>query len=278
MLWKTAGHNDWFRVSTDPIFDVEILKPAQCLYIDFDDVGDYTAKLIADSWSHKPLYLALSGGLDSEFVADRLVKNKIDFTPVILKIGQFNEIETWYAEYWCHKNNKVPVVLNYSVAQFETAWMTKFGSQLAELRNYNLVPQCILYDYANQHNAHLIYSAGDMQFDVNSQDQFYLHSFDLISDVASVGEHPTSFYMYTPELLLSYITGYDLDLSENYNKINAYGISPRPKIGYQQHMADDPKYFELKHRLSIKFNTLNVPHNQSCYFGTREQIIKKLTT
>jgi hypothetical protein len=277
MPWKTAGHNGWFRVSLDSTLDIEILKSAQSLHINFDDAGDQAVTLIADAWAHKPLHLALSGGLDSEFIADRLVKNKIDFVPVILKIGQLNEFETWYAEYWCYKNNKVPVILNLSVSEFESAW-ERFGPQLAELRNYNLVPQCILYDYANQHNAHLIYGAGDMQFDVNSQDQFYLHSFDLISDIASVGEHPTSFYMYTPELLLSYLTGYDLELSENYNKINAYGISPRPKIGYQQSMADDPRYFEFKHQLSTKFNTLHVPHNASCYFGTREQIIKKLTT
>lgn len=269
--------NNWFRVSTDPNLTIEITKPAQRLYPNFSQAGDEAIKLIAHEWSHKPLYLALSGGLDSEFVADRLVKNKIDFVPVILKIGNLNSIETWYAEYWCYKNNKIPTILHYSIGKFETAW-TQFGSQLAELRNYNLVPQCILYNYANQCNAHLIYSAGDMQFDVNSRDQFYLHSFDLVSDIASVGDHPTSFFMYTPELLLSYITGYDLDLPENYNKINAYGVSPRPKIGYQQDLADDPQYFEFKHHLSVKFNTTDVPHNQSCYFGTREEIIQKLTT
>jgi uncharacterized protein YneR len=272
-----SGHNNWFCVSIDPNLTVDITKPAQQLYVNFDEAGDEAVKLIARDWGNKPLYLALSGGLDSEFIADRLVKNQIDFVPVILKVGDYNSIETWYAEYWCYKNNKVPTILNYTISEFETAW-AQFGPQLAELRNYNLVPQCILYDYANQHNAHLIYGAGDMQFDVNSQDQFYLHSFDLVSDIASVGDHPTSFYMYTPELLLSYIAGYDLDLSENYNKINAYGVSPRPKIGYQQSMADDPKYFEFKHHLSVKFNTTNVVHNQSCYFGTREQIMKKLTT
>jgi len=269
--------NNWFRISTDPNLTIEITKSAQRLYSNFGQAGDEVAKLIAHEWAHKPLYLALSGGLDSEFIADRLVKNKIDFVPVILKVGNLNSIETWYAEYWCYKNNKIPTILHYSIGEFETAW-TQFGSQLAELRNYNLVPQCILYNYANQCNAHLIYGAGDMQFDVNSQDQFYLHSFDLVSDIASVGAHPTSFFMYTPELLLSYITGYDLDLSENYNKINAYGVSPRPKIGYQQDLANNPQYFELKHHLSVKFNTTDVPHNQSCYFGTREEIIQKLTT
>ena len=277
IAWKTAGHNDWFRVSMDPNLDIEILKSAQHLYVNFDSAGDQVATLIADRWAHKSLYLALSGGLDSEFIADRLVKNKIDFTPVILKIGQLNEIETWYAEYWCYKNNRVPVILNYSISEFESAW-EKFGPQLAELRHTDLVPQCILYDYANQQNAHLIYGAGDMQFDTNSQDQFYLHSFDLVSNIASVGEHPTSFYMYTPEILLSYISGYDLTLSENYNKINAYKVNPRPKIGYQQSIARDPQYFEFKHRLSTRFNILYVPHNNPCYFGTREQIIKKLTT
>lgn len=271
-----GGHNDWFQISMDPVFDVEILKPAKHLYINFEDAGDETIKLIAQDWGHKPLYLTLSGGLDSEFVADRLIKNKIKFTPVIVKFEQINTLETWYAEYWCYKNNKTPVILEYTLDQYHTL-LKKFASRGADLKNFNLVPQLIVYDYVTQQQGHLIYCAGDMQFDISSKDQFYLHTFDLISNIADVGDHPTSFYMYTPELLLSYMMGYDLDLSENYNKIKAYGVSPRPKISYQQDMALNPQWLELKHQLSVEYSVPFETQNCPCYLGTREQIIQKLT-
>ena len=272
-----GGHNDWFQVGMDPVFDIEISKSAQHLYVNFEDAGDQAITLIAQEWGHKPLYLTLSGGLDSEFVADRLIKNKIEFVPVIVKFEQLNALETWYAEYWCYLNNKTPVILEYTVDQYPEV-LKKFAAQGAELKNFNLVPQLIVYDYVSQQQGHLIYCAGDMQFDVNSKDQFYLHTFDLISNIATVGEHPTSFYMYTPELLLSYIMGYDLELSENYNKIKAYGVHPRPKISYQVDLANDPAYFALKHDLSVQFGIPVEEQNRPCYFGTREQIIKKLTT
>jgi hypothetical protein len=277
MSWHTAGYKDWFQVTMEPNFTVEILKPASRLIFDFDVAGDEVANLIADQWGHKPLYLTMSGGLDSEFVADRLIKNKIEFTPVIVKLEQLNSLETWYAEYWCYKNNKTPVVIDFTLDQYTDA-MKKFAPQCAELKNFNLALQIIVYDYVNQHQGHLIYCAGDMQFDINSKDLFYLHSFDLISSIASVGQHPTSFYMHTPELLLSYISGYNIVLSENYNKINAYGISPRPKIPYQQLLADDPRWFELKHHLSTEFGVPVETQHKPCHLGTREQIIKKLTT
>jgi len=276
VTWNTGGYNNWFEVTADPKFDARILKTAKHLYENFEQAGDYTINLIAQDWSHKPLYLTLSGGLDSEFVAKLLVKNKIKFTPVILKIDLLNEPETWYAEYWCYKNSITPIVLHYNVSQFTDA-MKRHYKWLVELKNFALIPQAIVYDYVNQQQGHLIYCAGDMQIDVNTVDQFYLHSFDLISNIASVGSHPTSFYMYAPELLLSYVYCYDINLPENYNKINAYQVSPRPKVPYQQHLDQHPWHQEYKQKMMrIAKLDLNNYH-KPCYFGTREQILQKLS-
>lgn len=276
MTWRASGHDNWFRLCMEPNFDVEILKPAQQCYTNFIDAGNHVANLIANRWHDKPLYLTLSGGLDSEFVANRLKENKIDFTPVIFRLPPFNNYETWYADYWCWQNNVKPLIIEYNIDQYTQA-IQKFSKWGAELKNFNLVTQMIVYDFINSLNGYVIYCAGDMQFDVNSKDQFYLHTFDFISDIASVGQHPTSFYMYAPEILLSYITGYNLSLSENYNKILAYKLSPRPKINYQVDLALDSRWFELKHHLSVQYNVPLETQHKSCYFGTKEQIIKKLT-
>jgi asparagine synthetase B (glutamine-hydrolysing) len=91
-----GGYNNWFSVdASGSKFQLKFNKKASTLYENFDQAADNAAQLLYQEWGHKPLYLALSGGLDSELTARILVKNNIPFTPVILKIKDYNEVETW---------------------------------------------------------------------------------------------------------------------------------------------------------------------------------------
>ena len=92
------------------------------------------AQLLYQEWGDRPLYIALSGGVDSELTARIFVKNNIPFTPVIVKIDGLNNIETWYAEYWCHINNITPIILNYSIKEIidHTA---RLSAKLTQIKN-----------------------------------------------------------------------------------------------------------------------------------------------
>lgn len=275
MTWMPGGYNDWFSVRiTDLRFEFKINQPATQLYKNFEDAADIAAQLLYREWGNKPLYLALSGGIDSECTARILVKNKIPFTPVILKIGTLNKLEVWYAEYWCAINNKTPLILEYSIDDFAKE-IAKFAPKLKYIRNYNLTPILLIYNYVHQQGGSCIYAAGDINLDLASN-QFFCSSLDFVSNLINAGEHPTAFFMFTPEIALSYINQFDTSKSEQLNKIKFYGVSPRPKIDYVESMKEVPMIKETVYKLYCLFKENSIG-DQRHWYGTKEQIIQALS-
>lgn len=228
--WKPIGHKGWASVAIDaPNFCLKVNNHSSHVYTDFGDATDYTANLLLSEWNNKPLYLALSGGLDSECVANSLVRNRIPFTPVILKIGDVNRLETWYAEYWCYANNITPLVIEYTSNSF-AAKCRQFAKKSIHLRNFFQTAVYILYEKVEQLGGYCINAAGDINLD-SETGKFYCQSLDFASDLLGYN-HPSSFFMYTPEIALSYINQFNEKLGEQYNKLRFYGVTPRPKIDY----------------------------------------------
>jgi hypothetical protein len=132
----------------------------------------------------------------------------------------------------------------------------------------------MLYDYVNQHNGHLIYGAADMNPEHN---QFYCYSLDFISDLIDVGDHPTSFFMYTPELALSYVYQFDMLQDEQYNKLRFYNVSPRPKIDFINNLVTHPVVSKTIDKLAYIANHDNKNFNNRHWYGTKEQIMQSLS-
>lgn len=278
MTWISGGYQDWFSINRAQIqFQLQINRRASTLYQNFDDAADHAAKLLYKEWGHRPLYLALSGGLDSELVARILVKNNIPFTPIILKIGKLNAIETWYAEYWCHINNFTPVILEYSVEEM-AKHTARLSAKLTQVRNYMMTTVLLAYEHVYRIGGHCVFSAGDINFDLDRK-QFYCAPLDFLSNIVDRGRHPTAFFMYTPELALSYVHQFDTNQNEQYNKIAFYKISPRPKINYLTLLADTEGYHDLYKKLHSLFklekNALDYPKYWHWY-GTKEQLVEQL--
>ena len=274
MTWMPGGYDDWFSVSvSEPNFRLRINSRASTLYHDFEEAADHAARLLYKEWGHQPLYLALSGGVDSEFVARILLKNKISFTPVILKIGTLNQLETWYAEYWCHANKIQPVILKYSVDDY-VKQLARLSPKLQQIKNFFMVSVLLIYEYAHQAGGHGIFCGGDINLDGK---EFYCRSLDFASNLVDIGLHPTSFFMYTPELALSYVNQFDLSQSEQYNKLSFYQVSPRPKIDYTPFLTSNAQYIEMLVRISsiLKTDPFDTD-TQKYWYGTREQLIQTL--
>lgn len=273
MTWMPGGHNNWFSVNvTEPSFQLKFNQRASTLYQNFDDAADHAAKLLYQHWGHRPLYLALSGGLDSELTARILLKNQIPFTPVILKIADLNALETWYAEYWCYKNKITPKILHYSIDEFAQAMM-RLAPKLQQIKNYDQTPSLLIYEYAQQFGGSCIYAGGDINLDPDCK-QFYCHSLDFISNLVDPGQHPTSFFMYTPEIALSYVNQFDTAQDEQYNKINFYQVTPRPKIDYIQNIVNNKKLQDVIDKIFYIFKLEN--YDSRHWYGTKEQIIQDL--
>lgn len=273
MTWNTAGRNGWFSVTMDePEFAVRFDQRATILYQDFQQVLDISVQQLYQDWNDATLYLALSGGIDSELIAQALRRNKIPFVPVILKIAGINQREYCYAENWCEKHNIKPVILDITITEYCDA-MAKFYKKLQNLKDFTQAQILILYEHVNQQGGYLIYGAADINQD---QDRFYCCSLDFISDLVDVGHHPTSFFMYTPELALSYIWQFDMTKDEQDNKLRFYDLPPRPKIDYTVPLIDFP---EVVQTLSKMIHISKYDYKKYLsrhWYGTRNQIIESL--
>ena len=272
MTWIPGGHNDWFSISLDrSSFQLKFNCQAEILYQDFATAADHAANLLHQQWHDRPLYLAMSGGIDSEFVADTLYRNNIQFTPVIMHIDDWNQTESWYAHYWCKKHFIEPIVLNRSMPQLIEA-LAKFFPKLMEIKQVHQTVMLMIYDWITQQNGYCIYGAGDMNL---SEKKFYCNSLDFISSIIYKDRHPTSFFMYTAELALCYISKFDISLDEQYNKLSFYNVLPRPKIEYLAPLIANQDYKTQLEKLYYvcKFRDDFDPYY---WYGTREQIIQNL--
>lgn len=228
--WIKAGHNDWCSVRAMPkSFMFKVNKKANHCYSNFQDACDFTAARLKEDWSDKPWFLALSGGLDSEIVANTLIRNHMLFTPLILKIERSNEDESWYAEHWCRTNNLTPKILTISLNEW-AEMINQYSSVVQNTHQIGIAAYLYLSDYVTQHlDSYLVSGLGDINQD---GEKFYTNAVDFCLDMWRPKCHPTGFFMYTPELALSYIKNFDPLLDEQLNKLSFYHICPRPKMNW----------------------------------------------
>jgi len=276
MTWRFGGHNDWFSVSvSEPNFRLRFNSRASTLYQNFDDAADHAAQLLFKEWGDRPLYLSLSGGLDSEFTARILLKNKIPFIPIIVKIGTLNQSESWYAEYWCHVNSIQPIILEYTIDAYVDC-LALLSPKLKQIKNFYMTTSMLIYEYVDQLDGYCIFCGGDVNLD-SASGKFYCRSLDFASNLVDDSRHPTSFFMYTPELVLSYINKFDIAQDEQYNKLSFYNVTPRPKIDYIPALNANSQYREVMGKLShlLKTDPFDTD-TQKFWYGTKEQLIQTL--
>lgn len=78
-----------------------------------------TAKVIAES-TNKPLYIFMSGGIDSELVARVLLQNNIKFKALVLKHkNNTNGHDTIYADEFCKENCIEQEIIEFDIREFD---------------------------------------------------------------------------------------------------------------------------------------------------------------
>lgn len=266
--WYPAGHNGWCSVSlSSERFAFQVNNPAT-KELDFQSACDFTAQTLYQEWGSRPLYLSLSGGLDSEVIAATFVRNHIPFIPIILRVGDLNAAESWYAEYWCHQHSIDPMIKTLNIANYENV-VKKYLLVLRDTHQTGIVANLYLADEIQALGGYYVNGVGDINQD---QDQFYCNIVDFALDVFRPGQHPTGFFMYTAELVLAYIKMFDITVNEQYNKLKFYNVSPRPKIDWAQQL----KY--STERLAAMFGIWykHVPNSQPHQFGNKQHVINVL--
>ena len=270
------GHNDWFGINLhknlsnhDIEFQAELRIAGADLAMPFTESSDYTAKLIASKY--KNLYLSLSGGLDSEYVATVLIRNNIPFTPVIL-ITPDNLDEVWFAKYFCHQKSLTPLILDFR---------DKYNQLLAAvLRHARAISSAAMIGFYThviaEHigdSAHLLTGFGEPfsnsnDYDVAMGNQLEIEEHDFYLDVTFGNQHPGGFLSYTPELFFSLINHIDIDKNTQAAKTILYNISPRIKSTSTLSM---PKFVPAN-------ATIRKPNNKKCITLDRNALLEKAKT
>lgn len=107
---RISGTGDNFKVEIDPI------KSAGNYY----DESVLAAEEIY-SLKQGQLYIMYSGGLDSEFVLSVFLELRMDVTPVIIRMGNYNAHDIKYATDFCRAKNIVPKIIDVDFDKFVTS-------------------------------------------------------------------------------------------------------------------------------------------------------------
>ena len=168
-----------------------------------------TAKLIAQS-TNKPIYLAMSGGIDGEAVARTFIECNIPFIAITLSYtNNLNYHDNRYAVEFCKKYN-----IEHKIITVDPAWL--YGPKKTEYIN-NGYKAANLYRYLQLYiletveslGGTAILSAGEQIYYTNGTCLFLSRSPELILSFDYCERnntlHYVNFFLHNPEIYASYM-------------------------------------------------------------------------
>jgi len=261
---------------------VEICQRAKTL-INFDLACNRAAQEIYDT--HKNLYLGLSGGADSEYVATCFHRNGIPFTPVILQynLATSNDqvYESWYAKQWCRQHNVEPLIVNidnYVTSEHEKnvyltlkprllggAVTAGFLKKFVDSRGGKLISGFQIEYYPDHEQ--MTY----LEPQLTSYNGFVLEESDLYIETLGTNQHPWAFFYWSPEIVAGFVHGWNVDKTMTENKSIIYKTSCRPKFSYPRNFFPGDQGTIRKAIANSKWGTIDC-----ALLGTKEQLLSRL--
>lgn len=120
-LWRSVlklTHNDYYTtIGTGPEWKVQLQPCSKKIIEDYHKELRNAARIIYDSVS-SPITLLYSGGLDSEFMLQIFLKEKIPFKTAIISYGDYNAHDTEYAFDFCESHGIIPIMVDIDIDDF----------------------------------------------------------------------------------------------------------------------------------------------------------------
>lgn len=275
-------------------FDVYLDPQAPAKIVSVEVAGNRVAQELYDVY--KNIYVAMSGGIDSEWVATCFHRQGIPFTPIIYEAEDLQTTDTFWAIQWCERNNLTPIIYKDTVQEFGKRIVTiasRFCTRQAggpailspltkfvEQRGGYLVTGAAFPEYWPDPNlGYLKYKVQDVKlFDSQGNaivdNGWIVHENDIIHAIHSCKGHPFNFLSWNSEILLSYIHARDNTKNSASNKSNIFNCLPRPKQnGLPLYFLRNNPLVSQLYKMSYRVGTSQVE-----YLGTTEELIKFLTT
>lgn len=223
------GHNNWYQIKDNP-FAIDF-NPYNFKPMSFDEAADYTAKLISEKYNN--IYIGLSGGLDSEYVAEVFLRNNISFTPIIWRDLYCKETD--YALYFCRKNKLKPLIIEKNIIDPVIYSMLQRVAKKFNSVDAVAALNVVLIRTVEKHQGHFLMSsgmpiiAGDRYPEILDSDKTEFLKCEFYVELEN-SNHPGSFFCYTPEILYAYTKYVDNTLPVQEAKCKLYNIPFRAKL------------------------------------------------
>ncbi len=259
---------------------------------DIVQASDEVAQDIARNYSN--LYVGMSGGIDSEWIAKTFHRNGIPFTPIIYEAEDLMSSDTWWSRKWCAENGYQPVILKEPIVQFTQGIIDISREHMLRTPGGPYMMSRILR-YVNDHNGKFITGAGFPELfpDPNlaymasrfldsklvnkdgtvKNTGWLLHESDFTLSRMLAG-HPWNFLSWTPEIVLAYIS-LRVEGTSEFNKARIFDCLPRPKAIGIPDIFWKTKNPQLETWLRIKNR---VGTSEVDFLGTTDELKTLLTT
>lgn len=241
----------------------------------------------------KPLYLALSGGIDSEVAAISFMNAGVPFTPLILRYeieGEvYNEHDIKYAVAFCKKHKLKPLIHKVNPEELVKMATSKRYAKYKQIAGIFMYAQIYMINLVEKLGGMFVGGGGEQDWRYSNELELCLRSSYLTGCHYIYDnnlQHWPFFHQTTPELISSYInlptvkkafkSPKDFSLKEHCGelKIEAYHkvfpeLERRKKYHGYEKFIEIPMFKSwLKDKFQPDYRTFRIPHSE---------VVKQLT-
>jgi hypothetical protein len=243
-------------------FEVSIKHPSYNK-LDFELASEIVCKKLASL--NKPIYIGLSGGIDSEYVFRKFVSLGYDVKPIIVCCSG-NSSETPRAFSICEELNIVPVVIEVDEIRYLQV-IYKFIVKKINGSGIATPSPIIAAMYAKDNNGIFI----KCEHLIDEKDgQMYVgaNEWDFYNDALVDKDNTYYFFMHTPEIVYSMVNRMSGSSVQKF-KSELYALPYREKIVFGGYSNMFERALTVIRRTRI--HTPNFNYN----FGSKEQFLKE---
>jgi hypothetical protein len=309
--WITTN---WLERIQNPNLDFKcFINKTEFEKVSFDIASNNVAKYLLSL--NKPIFVAFSGGYDSEYVVRKLHSLKIEFTPIIVHLESFS-YEREYA-YKTLRDLKITArILKLSIPDYIKLY---YQYSYQTLNTLNSSPLAFyIHEYVKSMNGILVVgdhvggmvtrtwgkendwraisieqkilneknqdgtitTNGGLDYDIVSNQKFYMADFDMYH-YSLYPETYYIFFMTTPQIVHSMLNAIQpTDLNWGDYKERVYQLRWRPKLGshYKQHFISDTFDVDTFAKIRIYLDS-NRKHksNSIHFFGNKEELLNQIS-
>jgi hypothetical protein len=204
-----------------------------------DEAAIQTARDIYDRY--KNIYVAMSGGADSEYVAKSFKAAGVPFKAITMTSRMNMFFGEWYVDRWCRENNVELIKLEVSAEE-----LLEYGKNtLVRIKGISWfgVTVNLVANEVERLGGYMVTGAipsyhPDPALGIDKAEQGFDQTFrgfmfdesDFYIELVNPGKHPWAFFYWSPEMLASVVSAWDTTKTGEDNKANLFGGIPRPKL------------------------------------------------